>query len=105
MLEVPDSEDFTNEAGMNQFPWFVSRMMTDTWYFGLLVPGNMLLVIERINSIREHGGILWLDVEMAPEISLDNLPEGLTPMFSPTKRTEASVRAAAIIAAVELADT
>ncbi len=95
----------------DQFPWFVSRMMMDTWFFGLLVTGNLVIVVERINRIREHGGIVWLDVEMSPRNeSLETrsatfTPSGLRLMFSPTDRTQASIRADAVIAAFELADT
>ncbi len=107
MLEVPASEDLQDVEG--RFPWFVVRMMTDTWLFGLLVPGNVVLVIEGIDAIREHGGSVWLDVQMATGRDRSDLqgaiPEGLTPMFSPTERTQASVRADTVIAAFELAYT
>ena len=104
MLEVPTShEEF--EKMEAQFPWFVSRMMTDTWSFGLLVTGNLVIVVESITQIQEHGGIVWLDVEMASRNDIIDAPPGLTLMFSPTERTSASVRADAVIAAFELKDT
>ena len=93
----------------NCFPWFVSRMVTDTWLFGLLVTGNLVFVVNHIEGIwEEHGDIVWLDVEMSTETELylqKPLPPGLTLMFSPTHRTRASLRADAVIAAFELADT
>ena len=113
MLEVPltfqtfqkdlSSKDFEKIA--DQLPWFVSRMMMDTWIFGLLVTGNWVIVIQRISRIRKHGGIVWLDVEMETRNELINAPPGLKLMFSPTSRTKASIRADAVIAAFELADT
>ena len=104
MLEVPAVDDLGEVE--DQFPWFVHRMMTDSWHFGLLVTGNVMIVVERINAIHEHGGIVWLDVEMATSLDVrDVVAEGVTVMFSPTSRTQASVRADAVIAAFELADT
>ena len=107
MLEVPTflKEMPSPEELERMFPWFVSRMMMDSWSFGLLVTGNLVIVVESINRIREHGGIVWLDVEMASRNDLIDAPPGLTLMFSPTERTSASVRADAVIAAFELADT
>ena len=91
-----------------RFPWFVSRMMTGTWVYGLLLTGNVVIVVERIDEIwEENGEIVWLDVEMSTRDRLDLLespPPGLTLMFSPTKRTRSSVRADAVLAAFELAD-
>ena len=101
-LELKDVSD--------QFPWFVERMMNDTWTFGLLVTGNLVIVIDQIDNIRAPGGIVWLDVTMREKSNWDvkkftTLPENLTLMYSPTRRQQASVRADAVIAAFELADT
>lgn len=101
--ELPSGDELEEIA--NQFPWFVSRMMQDTWVFGLLVAANWVIVVERINRIRKLGGIVWLDVEMSPRNELIAPPPGLKLMFSPTSRTNTSVRADAVIAAFELADT
>ena len=91
-----------------QFPWFVPRMMTDSWTFGLLLRGNVVMVVECIDEIwEERGEIVWLDVQMATESGLDlseRVPPGLRLMFSPTERTRASVRGDAVIAAFELAE-
>ena len=80
-------------------------MMQDSWTFGLLVTGNVVIVIECINHIREHGGIIWLDVTMATKKPLAKGPLGRDLMVSPTDRTAASIRADSVIAAFELADT
>ena len=84
-------------------------MMTDAWLFGLLLRGNVVIVVESIDEIwEERGEIVWLDVQMATEPGLDlseRVPPGMQLMFSPTERTRASVRADAVIAAFELADT
>ena len=101
--EIPSPEELEKIAA--DFPWFVSRMMTDNWSFGLLVSDKLVIVVETINRIREHGGIVWLDVEMVSGNDRFDAPTGLTLMFSPTERTTASVRADAVIAAFELADT
>ena len=101
--EIPSPEELEKIA--NQFPWFVSRMMMDTWIFGLLVTGDLVIVIQRIDHIREHGGIVWLDVTMWPEGDFEDRLPGFKLMCSPTDRTAASIRADAVIAAFELADT
>ena len=80
----------------------------DHWPFGLLVTGNLVIVIACIDRIRKHGGIVWLDVTMWDKngrSSIGNRMPELNLIFSPTDRTHASVRADAVIAAFELADT
>ncbi len=101
--EIPSAEE--HEEIAKQFPWFVFRMMMDNWTFGLLVAGDVVIVIERIDHIREHGGIVWLDVTMRPKGDFEDRLPGFKLMCSPTDRTAASIRADAVIAAFELADT
>ena len=88
-------------------PWFVHRMMNDTWHFGLLLTTGAVAVIERITSIHEYAGVVWIDVEMAPGSSDgDQCKSDVGPLlYAPTRRTTASFRADAIVGAVELADT
>ena len=113
MLEPPlNSEEIEGIEGIegigeieSQSPWFVSRMMMDNWHFGLLVTGDVVIVIESIDHIREHGGIVWLDVTMSPKNDFEDRLPGFKLMYSPTRRTDASIRADAVIAAFELADT
>ena len=62
------------------------------------------MVITSINNIREHGGIVWIDVEMAEDTSVFEF-EHLQLLVAPTSRCSASIRADAIVAAFELADT
>ena len=90
--------------------WFVPRMATDQWTFGLLLSTGALMVIESIEhlSIAADGGI-WLEVQMSesPSLWTDNAKKSgfSTILTSPTERTTASINAAHIVAAFELAYT
>ena len=93
-----------DDVDRGDYPWFVSRMTIDDWWFGLMLTTGAVAVITKITGIHEHGGIVWIDVEMAEEANLSD--RGFKQLlFAPTKRTSASIRADAIVAAVELADT
>ena len=71
--------------------WLTERMMTDTWFFGLLTDTGHLICISRIDSIsRDEAGDLWLDVELLEYNSM--IEDGLQSfehLFSPTSRTTA----------------
>ena len=106
VADPPESDpDFSaSTAVVDSPPWFVERMMNDSWQFGLLLTTGAVAVIECINGIYEYAGIVWIDVEMAERNDLlSDAAERL--LFAPTSRTTASIRADAIVAAVELADT
>jgi hypothetical protein len=97
----PDDE---RRAALDLLPaWFVGRMMDDTWLFGLLLSNGQTLPIQHIEAVhRAADGSLWLDVLMAERGSV------LTPgkyLYAPTSRLHASVNAAYVVAAFELADT
>lgn len=89
--------------------WFIPRMMTDTWTFGLLLTTGVTLVVETITCVHvDSTGALWLDVTMSDnqfwsDIHKERGFKGM--MTAPTSRTTASVRADQIVAAFELADT
>ena len=45
--------------------WFTERMMTDAWFFGLLLETGHTLCIERIVEVTQgDDGTIWLDVVM-----------------------------------------
>ena len=89
--------------------WFTTRMMTDDWSFGLLLVTGQMLHIECINAIRGEPGNVWLDVTMGVEFPVclrGNEDWSDRIVNSPTKgRTSASINAAHVVTAVELADT
>lgn len=90
--------------------WFTARMMTDNWSFGLLLTTGQVLCIHAIdNIVQAADGSIWLDVEMQSEGSWglpdDTSISGVPALVSPTSRTKASVNAASVVAAFELADT
>jgi hypothetical protein len=89
---------------------FVERMMTDTWYFGLLLVTGQVLVIESIRDVRgTPEGNVWIDVTMHGKDSnhaFQEFKDLRWPwVYSPTGRTEASVNAAHVVAAFELMDS
>ncbi len=86
--------------------WMTARMMTDRWVFGLMLSTGVTLLIECINKVSQAAdGSIWLDVELREEP--DHLGRDLpgVQFASPTSRTEATVNAAHVVAAFELADT
>ena len=98
-----------DDPRLEDYPWFVVRMTTDDWTFGLLLTTGTVAVISRITGIHEHAGIVWVDVELAERtgsythLNLDF--DRLYLLFAPTSRSIASIRADAIVVAFELADT
>lgn len=85
--------------------WFTERMTEDQWHFGLLTVTGHLFYIETINSIRQDAsGELWLDVELwkKDDVVPVTVP-GVTPFYSPTERTSATIKASHVVAAFELA--
>lgn len=88
--------------------WFVPRMMSDSWSFGLMLTTGQVMCISRIEDVHQGAdGSIWLDVMMLPDnFGSQHVYERiLEPMIAPTHRLEASVNAAHVVAAFELADT
>jgi hypothetical protein len=88
--------------------WFTERFMGDVWFFGLLLDTGGVLAIRRIDAVSlDVAGNLWLDVEMLgrDECLLGPKCEAGPLIYSPTSRCQASVNAARVVAAFELADT
>ena len=96
----PDDPD----PRLNDYPGFVGCMTTDSWSFGLLLTTGVVAVITSITDIHEHAGIVWIDVELQ-EKNPSFADLNLDLLFAPTRRSTASIRADAIVAAFELADT
>lgn len=89
--------------------WFSARMSSDNWSFGLLLSNGWVMAINTITRFSQAAdGTIWIDVEMAEErlgFWDGNLPKDTVIFRSPTTRTTASLNAAHVIAAFELADT
>lgn len=83
--------------------WFVTRMMTDEWYFGLLLTTGHVVAINHINKVQQAAdGSIWIDVEM------DIHPpsrDDLRIFGAPVDRPTATINAAHVVWAFELADT
>ncbi len=104
--------DIDIDVGCRIMPaWFTRRMMTDDWHYGLLVSTGAIICISCIRRISVAlDGSLWLDVEMEEkEATLSLLvhkPVASMPcIVSPTSRTTATINAASVVAAFELADS
>jgi hypothetical protein len=88
-------------------------MMTDEWTFGLLLATGHVLVIDNISSVHQAAdGSIWLDVRMHQkekdrrlEPELGETPSNLNYLLAPTERNDASINAAHVMAAFELAST
>lgn len=83
--------------------WMLERMMSDNWYFGLLMVTGDIICISEIHKVYESSnGNIWADVILSEEIpySLDGKA-----FISPTGRTMASINLSHVVAAFETADT
>jgi hypothetical protein len=89
--------------------WFAKRMMFDNWSFGLLMTDGTWIGIECIENITlDANGNVWLDVRLIEEEHARRLADecGLPRLVcAPTSRNTASIQAAHVMMAVELADT
>lgn len=88
--------------------WFVPRMIMDEWHFGLMLTTGQVLCISRIDDVKQAAdGSIWLDVTMLPDNFGSEHVYGrvMCPMVAPTHRLEASINAAHVVAAFELADS
>lgn len=107
MTEFFDELSYLKEKGGPLInAWFADRMMTDVWFFGLLLKDGTKLAIDSVHKItRDAAGDIWIDVRMIQQEDLkDTRFSGYR--GSPTReRTLASIRADAIILAWEIADT
>lgn len=94
----------------NMLPaWFVERMSTDVWDFGLLLTTGQVLHIQELCDIHQGAdGSLWADFRMSTEnhrveqMAARGWPPLLT---SPSDREVCSVNLAHVVCAIELADT
>jgi len=85
--------------------WFIPRMTTDSWFFGLLMDTGQTICIRAINRVQQGAdGTIWIDVEMSDELPLAWRQNGGM-IITPTSRRTASIQASKIMAAFELADT
>ena len=103
-MDTDGISDDVKEATWLLPAWFTTRMMMDTWTFGLLTDTGTTIIISRISRVsRAADGELWLDVNL----TVGKPFQGVSgPIFlSPTSRTEASIAVRHIVAAFELADT
>lgn len=81
--------------------WFLDRMMTDYWHFGLMMSNGTTIGIHSIRRAWQAAdGTIWLDVELMT----DN-PFSMSVLTAPTSRTSASINTKHVLAAFELADT
>ena len=75
--------------------WYIKRMMTDTWLFGLGLDGGRWVVIEKIERISDDKE--WIDVQLAeshqiPEVFLKTNPDVVYAVASDRKMATLNVR-------------
>jgi hypothetical protein len=86
--------------------WFTERMMTDVWSFGLLLVTGQMLHIEHIYAVTGSPGNVWIDVRMHSDLPGEGEDWHEHIVCSPTQdRRTASINAAHVVLAVELAST
>lgn len=93
--------------------WFVGRMIDDEWSFGLLLVTGQMLAIAHIVDVRQAAdGSIWLDVRMLDLDDVDSLTRSFSglkhwpkALGAPTSRLQASVNAAQVVCAFDIADT
>lgn len=85
--------------------WFVSRMMSDTWYFGLYLTNGTCLAISTITDVdQDENGKLWITADMVDEDCMSSSAKNI--VCSPTRgRLTTSIAVDHIMYAVELAET
>lgn len=102
--EWGDLHDKAREAANLLPAWFTTRMMTDTWLFGLLTDTGITIIINHINDVTQAAdGEIWLDVDIETDQPTPDIP--FPKFFSPTSRTKASIAVRHIVAAFELEDS
>ena len=83
--------------------WYTSRMMSDTWLFGLLTSTGQMVVITRITALSDDRN--WMDVELAERTDLTSVEKNyraeLICAVGPDRR-RASVQISNIVAAIDL---
>jgi hypothetical protein len=105
---VFDERGYPGDDNLALPAWFTSRMMSDSWFFGLLMQNRTILCIECIDRVwLAADDSLWLDVTMldSPPPGADSLPKGIPVICAPTERNKATIAAAHVVAAFEMADT
>lgn len=86
--------------------WFVGRMMTDEWPFGLMTPNGKIIVINKIEDVHQaKDGSIWIDVSLGATFTMPGRFRPDDFISAPTSRTTASINTSHIVCALELADT
>ena len=78
-------------------------MMQDYWLFGLLTQAGQVVTIKNITVISDDGR--WIDVELAEQDDIINIPKDYPAHFIfavGPERTQASIQIASIVPAVDL---
>lgn len=107
-IEYPELErEYEIEKYIKLLPaWFTSRMLDDTWNFGLLMITGDIIAIQYINSIKQDAnGNIWLDATLQDDHYFDEEIQSHKVFIAPTSRTNVSINSSHVMAAFELADT
>ena len=87
--------------------WFMLRMCSDEWFFGLMLTSGNVLGISKINNLSlANDGTVWIDAEMLESTTLsEDVSSKFNVITSPTSRTDVLINSNHVVMAFELADT
>lgn len=107
MTAITDDFDPMESNPYPNLPWFVNRLMSDEWSFGLYLTDGTLLGVTHLNAVRFLDGEAWLDVSLMPQDHSSNIGRVYKTVVqgSPTERLSASVNVRHVMYVIELADT
>ncbi|MDJ0726313.1 MAG: hypothetical protein QNJ38_14460 [Prochloraceae cyanobacterium] len=106
-IEYPELErEYEIEKYIKLLPaWFTSRMLDDSWHFGLLMITGDIIAIQYINSIKQDAnGNIWLDATLQ-DCQVDEEVQSHKVFVAPTSRTNVSINSSHVMAAFELTDS
>jgi hypothetical protein len=88
--------------------WFMGRMTSDWWSFGLIMDNGLVFPIRCIKAISDDGR--WLEVElMVKGDNIHTFPDSpvadMKLVYALSGRTDANIQVSKIVCAIDLANT
>lgn len=101
-VEAADGLDEKVAAAKALLPaWFVGRMMTDAWLFGLMLANGKTVAVRQIVAVNaDAAGDIWIDAKMVEDGGVAE--QGLDLLVCADGRPTISLNAHHIVGALEL---
>lgn len=101
-VESTEGLDEKVEAAKALLPaWFVGRMMTDAWLFGLMLANGKTAAVRQIVAVQaDAAGNVWIDAKLIDGGGVAD--QGLDLLFCAEGRPSISLNARHIVGALEL---